>query len=50
MFIDVFVRDMVSIDKHSQTKAFVQIGFLKYHAIPKESTSLATNGSAGIAK
>lgn len=41
---------MVSIDKHSQAKAFVQIGFLKYFEIPKESTSLATNGSGGIAK
>lgn len=50
MFIDLFVIDTVSFDKWSQTKAFVQIGYLKYRAIPKESASLATKGSAGIAK
>lgn len=41
---------MVSIDKHPQTKTCVQIGFLKYCAIPEESTSFTLNRSAAMAK
>lgn len=41
---------MFSIDKHSQTKACVQIGLLKCCASPEESISFTPNRSAAMAK